>query len=46
VYRAEVRMMPWHLREHLGFDDVRLLDEADLAGTDYVWIYGNPFYVQ
>jgi hypothetical protein len=46
VYRAEVRMMPWHLREHLGFDDVRLLDEADLAGTDYVWVYGNPFYVQ
>lgn len=46
VYRAEVRMMPWHLREHLGFDDVRLLDEADDAGTDYVWIYGNPFYVE
>lgn len=45
-YRAEVRMMPFHLREHLGFDDARLLDEADAAGTDYVWIYGNPFYVE
>jgi hypothetical protein len=46
VYRAEIRMMPWHLRAYLGFDDLRLLDDAELAGTDYVWIYGNPIYVR
>lgn len=46
AYRVEVRMMPWHLRAHLGFDDGRLLDDADVTGTDYVWIYVNPFYVE
>ena len=46
VYRAEIRIMPWHLRAYLGFDDIRLLDDAELAGTDYVWVYGNPIYVR
>ena len=44
AWRVEVRMLPLHLREDLGDDDFRLLDEVE--GRDYVWIYANPFYVR
>jgi hypothetical protein len=46
AWRVEVRMLPLHLRDHLGDDVVRILDEAELAGVDYPWIYANPFYVE
>jgi hypothetical protein len=46
AYRVEVRMMPWHLTGDLGDEARRILDDADVAGTDYVWIYANPFYVE
>lgn len=46
AYRAEVRILPWHLREHLGNDDYSYLDVAAEEGRDYVWIYGGPIYVQ
>jgi hypothetical protein len=45
AWRVEVRMMPWHLRDALVDDARRVLDEAELAGVDYPWIYANPFYV-
>lgn len=38
VYRAEVRMVPEHLRPWLGPDPERYL-------LDYPWIYANPIYV-
>ena len=38
AYRAEVRITPLHLREHLN-------DFASLAETDTVWVYANPIYV-
>lgn len=40
AYRAEVRMVPHHLREDLG-DDAQ-----DVLSKDYVWIYSNPIYVR
>jgi hypothetical protein len=40
AYRAEVRMVPFHLREHLGADD------WDVLGRDHPWIYANPIYVR
>jgi hypothetical protein len=46
AYRVEVRMMPWHLSGELDDEAKRILDDADFAGTDYVWIYANPFYVE
>lgn len=46
AWRAEVRMLPLHLREDLGDDDLTLLDEFAAQGKDYVWIYGGPLYVQ
>jgi hypothetical protein len=38
VYRAEVRTIPWHLKEWLGSDSRRWL-------VEYIWIYSNPIYV-
>jgi hypothetical protein len=40
AYRAEVRMVPYHLRDHLGADD------WDVLGRSHVWIYANPIYVR
>jgi hypothetical protein len=40
AYRAEVRIVPLHLREDLNGDA-----DADLA-HDYVWIYSNAIYVR
>ncbi|HVM98079.1 MAG TPA: hypothetical protein VMT89_16915 [Candidatus Acidoferrales bacterium] len=39
-YRAEVRMVPNHLREDLGSDADKLL------AKDFVWIYANAIYVR
>jgi hypothetical protein len=41
AYRAEIRIVPHHLREDLG-------DEADdlLELRDWVWIYSNPIYIR
>ncbi len=38
VYRAEVRMIPYHLREWLGNDPETYL-------LDSIWVYSNPIYV-
>jgi hypothetical protein len=38
AYRAEVRILPHHLRGYLS-------SYADLADQDFVWIYSNPVYV-
>ncbi|MCC7073009.1 MAG: hypothetical protein IT383_16930 [Deltaproteobacteria bacterium] len=46
AYRAEVRMLPWHLREHLRDDAYGYLDVAAEEGRDYVWIYGGALYVE
>jgi hypothetical protein len=40
AYRAEVRMVPLHLREDMG------ADSAELLARDYVWVYSNPIYVR
>jgi len=40
AYRAEVRMVPLHLRENLGSDAPTLL------AKDFVWIYANAIYVR
>jgi hypothetical protein len=40
AYRAEVRIVPNHLKEDLGGDAETLL------AHDYVWIYSNPIYVR
>ena len=40
AYRAEVRILPLHLREEMGADG------NDLLSHDYVWIYSNPIYVR
>ncbi len=40
AYRAEIRMVPYHLREDLGGD------AEELLARDYVWIYGNAIYVR
>jgi hypothetical protein len=40
AYRAEIRMLPLHLREDMGTDD------GELLGRDYVWIYSNSIYVE
>lgn len=39
VYRAEVRIVPYHLRKWLGTN-------PDLFMKEYVWIYSNPIYVR
>ncbi len=39
IYRAEVRIIPWHLRKYLGIN-------PDLFMKEYVWIYSNPIYVK
>jgi hypothetical protein len=39
VYRAEVRIIPWHLKKWLGTN-------PDLFMKEYVWIYSNPIYVR
>jgi hypothetical protein len=41
AYRAEVRMMPFHLRDFLGDDEFTVLRD-----NDHVWIYSNPVYVR
>ena len=46
AYRAEVRILPWHLRDHLRNDAYGYLDVAAEEGRDYVWIYGGALYVQ
>ena len=38
VYRAEVRMKPYHLRQWLGSEPEQYLNEV-------IWIYSNPIYV-
>ena len=40
AYRAEVRMVPLHLREDLRND------AAAVLAKDFVWIYGNAIYVR
>jgi hypothetical protein len=40
AYRAEVRIIPYHLRDELGSD------ADELLGRDYVWIYSNAIYVR
>jgi hypothetical protein len=42
VYRAEVRMVPLHLREDFRSDASFILRD----GADFVWIYGGTFTVQ
>lgn len=42
AYRAEVRIVPRHLRAFMGVDDGVLL--AD--GRDFIWIYANAIYVE
>lgn len=42
AYRAEVRMVPLHLREDLGGDADKVLDGVH----DRVWIYSNAIYVK
>lgn len=42
VYRAEVRMVPLHLREDFRSDALFILRED----ADFVWIYGGTFTVQ
>lgn len=39
VYRAEVRIIPWHLKRWLGTN-------PDLFMKEYVWVYSNPIYVR
>ena len=39
AYRAEVHMVPLHLRPALG-------NQADRLIHEYPWIYGNPIYVR
>jgi hypothetical protein len=46
VYRAEVRIMPWHLREDMRDDAFTLLDDFSASGKTYVWIYGGTCYVE
>lgn len=40
AYRAEVRMLPLHLREDMS------TDAAELLSRDYVWIYANAIYIR
>jgi len=40
AYRAEVRMVPLHLRAEMN------ADADELLGRDYVWIYSNAIYVR
>lgn len=42
VYRAEVRMVPHHLREDFRSDAGFILRD----GADFVWIYGGTFTVE
>jgi hypothetical protein len=46
AYRAEVRMLPLHLREDLRLDAFTLLDALKDEGRDYVWIYTGAFYAE
>lgn len=38
VYRAEVRMVPYHLRQYMG-------KNSDTYMINYVWIYSNPIWL-
>jgi hypothetical protein len=40
AYRAEVRMLPLHLRAEMS------TDADELLSHDYVWIYSNAIYVR
>lgn len=40
AYRAEIRIVPYHLRPEMNGDADTLL------ARDYVWIYANPIYVE
>lgn len=40
AYRAEIRIIPNHLRQHLGDD------AEELLARDYVWIYSNAIHVR
>jgi hypothetical protein len=40
AYRAEVRMVPFHLRPWLNDDELRVLRR------DFVWVMSNPIYVR
>lgn len=40
AYRAEVRMIPFHLRDYLGDDQYVVLER------DAPWVYSNPIYVR
>ena len=44
AYRAEIRMLPNHLREDMREDAATLLDQKVFDGTDYVWVYGGAIY--
>ena len=46
AYRAEVRMMPLHLRQDMRADADVLLDQKIANGQDYVWIYAGAIYAQ
>jgi hypothetical protein len=46
AYRAEVRMMPLHLRQDMHEDATALLDEKIANAQDYVWIYGGTVYAE
>ena len=45
AYRAEVRMVPRHLKAALR-DDVGLLENADGTPRDVPWVYAGAVYVQ
>jgi len=40
AYRAEVRIVPLHLRADLGSD------ADEYLARDFVWIYANPIYIE
>jgi hypothetical protein len=40
AYRAEIRMLPLHLREDMS------TDADELLSHDYIWIYANAIYVR
>ncbi len=46
AWRAEVRILPLHLRQDMRADATTLLDDKIADGTDYVWIYGGAIYVR
>jgi hypothetical protein len=45
AYRAEVRMIPHHMGDHLRADAEFLLERFGPSFDGWVWIYANPIYV-